>query len=76
MRQVRRPLRHQRGLALAAERDEGEDVGALGFAAHGLVPRVGEELGFVLAPDEFRRGVFDDAGDVDGNETGQDLASG
>ena len=64
MRQVRRPLRHQRGLPLAAEGDEGEDVGALRFAAHGLVPGVVEELGFGLAPDEFRRGVFDDAGDV------------
>jgi hypothetical protein len=38
-------------------------VGALRPAARGLVPGIGEELGFP-APDEQRRGVFDDAGDI------------
>ena len=64
MRQLRRPLRDERGLPFAAEGDEGEDVGALRFAAHGLVPGVVEKLGLGLAADEFGRGVFDDAGDV------------
>lgn len=65
MRQLRRPLRHERGLSLAPERDEGEDVRArrLGFAD--LRPGVGEKLGFIFAADELRRGVFDNAGDVD-----------
>ncbi len=65
MRQLRRPLRHQRGLPLASEGNEGEDVGPHRLAAHGLVPRIGEELGLGVAADEIRRGVFDDAGDVD-----------
>jgi len=69
MRQLRRPLRHQRGLPLAAQRDEGEDVGALGLATRGLVPRIGEELGLGIATDELDRGVLDDAGDVGGDDT-------
>ena len=64
MRQLRRPLRDQRGLPLAAQGDEGEDMGSLRLPAHGLVPGVGEELGLRLAADEVRRGVFVDAGDV------------
>ena len=40
-------------------------LGALRLAAHGLVPGVGEERGFGLAADQFLRGVFDDAGDID-----------
>jgi hypothetical protein len=69
MRQLRRPLRQQRGLPLAAERDEGEDVGPLRLAAHSLVPGVDEELRLGLAADELCWGVFDDAGDVGGNDT-------
>ena len=69
MRQLRRPLRHQRGLPLAPEGDEGEDVGALRLAAHGLVPGVGKELGLGLAADQFLRGVFNDEGDVGGDNT-------
>jgi hypothetical protein len=69
MRQRRHPLRHQRGLPLAAEGDEGEDVAAHRLATHGLVPGVGEELGLGLSADEFLRGVFDDAGDVGGDDT-------
>jgi hypothetical protein len=64
MREVRRPLRHERSLPLAAEGDEGEDVRALGFVVLGLRPGVVEEPGFRLAADELRRGIFDDAGDV------------
>ena len=64
MRQLRRPLRDQRGLPLATEGDEGEDMGALRLPAHDLVPGRGEELGLRLAADQFLRGVFDDAGEV------------
>ena len=39
MREVRGPLRDERGLPLAAEGDEGEDVGALGFVRSGLWPK-------------------------------------
>src|ERR1039458_8128175 len=42
MREVRRPLRYQRGLSLAPERDDGEDVGARGFDVANFVPGIGE----------------------------------
>jgi hypothetical protein len=66
MREVRRPLRHERSLSLAAQRDEGEDVRALGFVVLGFRPGVVEKLCFGIAADEFRRGGFDDAGDLGG----------
>ncbi len=56
-------FRRRRG-PLATEGDEGEDMGAAFFHAHRLVPRVREEFLLVVAPDEVRRGVFQDAGDV------------
>jgi hypothetical protein len=68
IREVRRPLRHQRGLPLAAEGDEGEDARTLGFVGLGLRPGDVESLSFGFAADEFRRGIFDDAGDVGGDE--------
>ncbi|MBI2928823.1 MAG: hypothetical protein HYY24_24435 [Verrucomicrobia bacterium] len=64
MREVGGPLGDEGGFAFAAEGDEGEDVGTFLFATHDLIPRVAEELEFGFAPDEFRRGVFEDAGDV------------
>src|ERR1700724_2754398 len=70
MRELRRPFRHERGLALAAEGDEGEDVRAFGFVVLGLRPGLVEELSFGVAADEFSRSIFVDAGDVgaDGRE--------
>ena len=59
------PLRDERGFPFAAEGDEGEDVGRGVSPRTDLRPSVGEELRFVFAPDEFGRGVFDDAGDVE-----------
>jgi hypothetical protein len=51
-------------VAASPEGDEGQDGGASLFAAHRLVPGVGEERRLGLAADEIRRGVFDGAGDV------------
>ena len=71
MRQLRRPLRHQRRLPLAPQRNERDHVRTWRFGAAGFVPCVGEELGFRLAPDQFHRGVFVDARDVDTERTGR-----
>ena len=65
MRQFRRPLRHQRRLPLAAERDERQHVRARRLRPADFSPRVVEQLSVsCFAPDQFGRGVADDAADV------------
>jgi hypothetical protein len=64
-RERRDPLRDQRGLAFATERDEGENAGPRALGATNLEPRPVEQLHFIIAPDQLRRRVPDDAGDVD-----------
>jgi hypothetical protein len=71
MREVRRPLRHERSLPLAAKSNKGKDARALGFVVLDLRPGVVEEQGIGFAADELRGGVFDDAGDVDGDRAGR-----
>ena len=63
-RERRDPLRDQRGLPFATERDEGENAGPRAFGTTNLEPRLVERLHFVIAPDQLRRRVPDDAGDV------------
>ena len=50
MRQLGRPLRHQRRLPLAPQRDEREHVRALRFAAVRLRPGIGQDLRLRLGP--------------------------
>jgi hypothetical protein len=64
-RQRRDPLRDQRGLPFATQRDEGEDAGPRILGATNLEPRLVEQLHFGIAPDQLRRRLSDDAGDVD-----------
>jgi hypothetical protein len=64
MRESGGPLRHERSLPLATERDEGEDVWSFLLLVLDFGPGVVDQLRLRLAPDEFRRGVFDDAADV------------
>src|SRR5262249_26526746 len=52
-----------------------EDVMSLGFVDADLRPGLVEELRFVLAANELRRGVFIDAGDIRGNNAGRILSS-
>ena len=65
MRQLRRPLGHERGFPFAAEGDEGEDVGALWLArARPWSQASVRSLVSASRPMSSVRGVFDDAGDV------------
>lgn len=70
--QRRRPLRHERGLPLSAEGDEGEDVRSRRIRTANLRPGVVEEFRLCFAANQFRRGEFDDAGDVDVRGAGRD----
>ena len=52
IREVRRPIRDERGLPLAAKGDEGENVRALAFVVLGLRPGLVEEPSFGVPADE------------------------
>ena len=65
-----RPFGDERRLALAAERDEGQDA-RMRLACNRLRPGVVDKLRLRLAADEFGRRVAVDAGDVDGGRGGR-----
>ena len=62
---ARQPLGHQRRLPLAPEPEEGEDVRAVRLGNANLRPGIGDNFSFVFAPNEFSRGMLDDAGDIE-----------